>query len=155
MGAGSFPSFPRRGLEIGHFRMSGRPFPAFPRRGVCAHQRFQKCAQTGRLVMPRSLLIDFREALLMELRRLRVCLPTAPSAPIRTLRDIYLMAQPPRLGKAGNGLAFRSFWCSEIGQSPVSPPLKGGECPSISPTLCAKTKTLRHWAGSPRLQAYP
>ena len=61
----TFPSFSRRGSGVWPFWMGGRTFPAFPRRGGCAHQRFQKCAQTGRLVKLRSLIIDFRQALLM------------------------------------------------------------------------------------------
>jgi hypothetical protein len=115
----------RRTLEIGHFGWVGRTFPAFPRRGGCAHQRFQKCAQTGRLVTSRSILRDFREALLMESRRLRVCLPTAPSAPLRMLRDILLIAQPPRLRNAGNGLSQYPFLVGQNGPIYSVPLAKG------------------------------
>ena len=81
--------------------------PPFARRGVCAHQRFPElCAQTGRLVKLRSLLIDFRAALLSN--------RCASRPSVRWLRDInnrpvcatkerehFLIAQPPRLAKAG------------------------------------------------------
>jgi hypothetical protein len=119
------PSPSGRGLEIGHFGWVSGHSP-FSRRGGCAHQRFQKCAQTGRLVRLRSLLMDFREALLMELRRLRVCLPTAPSAPIRTLRDILFngAATPPWKG----GMACLNIvpGVGENGQTPGSPLGEGG-----------------------------
>ena len=126
----------RAGAGVWPFWMGSGRFPAFPRRGGCAHQRLQKCAQTGRLVKLRSLLIDFRKALLMELRRLRVCLPTAPSAPIRTLRDILLMAQPPRLRKAGNWLA-STFFLSWEKWPILSVPLRQR---AAARTLCATLK---------------
>ena len=41
------PSPSGRGSRDWPFWMGERTFPAFSRRGGCAHQRFQKCAQTG------------------------------------------------------------------------------------------------------------
>src|SRR5437763_5213938 len=92
----------------------GRRTPLLSRRrGVCAHQGFQKCAETGWLVQCReSHLIDFREALLIQEVRWRENLfggfatlePTTPAAPAKEASRHFLNGRShPSLAKLGQG----------------------------------------------------
>src|SRR5262249_42865411 len=76
-----------------HIKSNGRTFPAFPRRGARAIKPLER--EGGAVVKER------RSAPFL------LKLLTAPSAPAKE-RDHLLMAQPPRLGKAGNALPFDS-----------------------------------------------